>query len=384
MKSYILILLLYSFSSAQAQKLSLETILKNTEKSLAKIKNGYYEFEKKIHWLDGDITIDRGIFVFDRKLQAKKLVFENKDQKTILSYNPKQGFHGLTEQRTLGSSAETYRKDTVWYEPVAQLKYYTENTEFTSPLALKSKIFIVKQLPDTIFNQEPCYQIQYNFIDTKEAQNKFHKILITQNNFLPVQLETYLSDSVFQETQYTRFSILKKGFNHKKYTKEVTNIIIRETSDMAIKRQPKPEIQIGDTLPDFMFQNLPNYDINFANLTQDYILLDFWYISCAPCVLAAPFVDSLAIQYENKNLFVLGVNPYDTSEVKINEFKKKKNINYPNILIDIKTADLMSIIAYPTAIIIERKTRKVVYIQKGYGEEMKQPLIDFIEKQVVK
>ena len=107
-------------------------------------------------------------------------------------------------------------------------------------------------------------------------------------------------------------------------------------------------------------------------------------LGCFPCILASTFIDTLDKKYTDKNLFVLGVNTQDTSATKISEFKKKKNITYPNILIDKQTAELINIHAYPTMLVIERKTRKVVYVQRGYSEEMKIPFMEFIDKNIAR
>lgn len=386
MKFFISIFLFCCFYSAQAQKLSLETILIKTEQALSKIKNGYYEYQVDFKYLTSTDTAKTiGKFYFDNKNKAKKNIAKTNDEEGEyqyeLFYNPKQGYYSLSPDD------KKYWKDTVWQEQEkTEMTFYFKKSRYFAAKVLKDSSFLaVSQLSDTVINNKKCYRIKYSSANDSPFSDIYKIVSIAQKTFIPICWETHAKLDEIDDTQYTKLLVLNSNFNQKKYSKELAfRAIPANYTSSKDSIKPRRFLAVGDTLPIFSYQNLPNQNINLDNLSQEYMLLDFWYIGCYPCIQASTFVDTLATQYINKNLFVVGINTQDTSASKISEFKKKKNISYPNILVDYEAAKLLYIYAYPTFVIVERRSRKVVYEQKGFGEEMKQPLIDFIEKNVVK
>ena len=381
MKLLLIIILCIITQSIFAQKQDAKNILKKSMLKCAKIQNGCYKFQSFMISYSKDTTEKEATVTFEKKdAEISALKLESKNSINFAS--DKLG----SFQLFFGDSSYIFADTNVWKGNSDDLflAYMQPKKVFFSKDILTDTSYKISYESEKIINAQKCHYIKFSIPDIVVSGQTFSSIHfyygIDKISLLPIQYETAIT--FMGNVQYTRLLVTKSDFNQKKYSKELADFqpqpYFKEKNNIPFTQVRA--LEIGDTLPDFAFQNLPNYNINFANLQQDYILLDFWYTGCFPCILALPFVDSLAKTYENKNLFVLGVNPYDTSASKMSEFKKKKNINYSNILIDIKTADAMRIVGYPTLAIIDRKTRKVLYVQRGYSEEMKQPLIDFIEK----
>ncbi len=382
---FIIFICFCQFAQAQEKCEKAVSILKKSIQKRKKITNGYYEFTYSQKWHSGKDTIsNKGSISFYKK--AANLEGIKYTDKSNIKVCNQQGYFNLS----LADSSYIFVDTSNWYgqSEALFLDYIKPEKSILQKGILKDTSYKISYVGKEIIDNKSCHRIEFKVADMEQMGQVFTNIkfyyLIDAKSYLPLQYETTITYT--EKEQYTKLALSKTCFNQKNIPKDIEDfqpqLYFKEKNNIPFTQVRA--LEIGDTLPDFTFQNLPNYNINFADLKQDYILLDFWYIGCFPCVLALPFVDSLAKTYENKNLFVLGVNPYDTSASKMSEFKKKKNINYSNILIDIKTADAMRIVGYPTLAIIERKTRKVLYVQRGYSEEMKSLLIDFIEKNVVK
>ncbi len=374
-------------ANLSAQRLNLETILIKTEKALSKIQNGYYEYQIDFkYFTDPAIEKTEGKFYFDRTNKAKKIIVKGSDEDGSFEYeqfyNPTQGFYSLSPKD------KTYWPDSIWKENKnTEMIFYFKKTNYFGAEVLKDTNFsTVSLLSDTVIGDKKCYRIKYNLPDNEPLSNSYRIISIEQKKFIPLCLESNYVLTQLADNQYSKLTITNFDFNQKKYKKEVAfRPIPADYSNLKDKPAPSVRfIEVGDTLPEFEYKNLTSQNINFDNIKQDYVLLDFWYIGCFPCILASTFIDTLSTQYKDKNLFVLGINTQDTSESKISDFKKKKNISYPNILMGYEEAKLLPVFAYPTMVIIERKTRRVIYVQTGYGEEMKQPMIDFIDKNIAR
>jgi len=62
------------------------------------------------------------------------------------------------------------------------------------------------------------------------------------------------------------------------------------------------------------------------------VLLDFWSISCVPCVTALPHTEALYNEFKNKGLVVIGVCAGWGSEKAAMRILKKQGITFPNLI----------------------------------------------------
>jgi len=82
-------------------------------------------------------------------------------------------------------------------------------------------------------------------------------------------------------------------------------------------------VQIGQKVPDLLFDDLINYSSNSARLSDfkgKVVLLDFWATWCTPCIASQPKLMELQEKYKDK-LQIIGIT-YE-SRTKIETFQKK-------------------------------------------------------------
>ena len=95
---------------------------------------------------------------------------------------------------------------------------------------------------------------------------------------------------------------------------------------------PLPVVKEGDDMVDADFWNLDGELCHLSDYKGKYILLDFWFSGCAPCIAAMPKVKEISEKYQDK-LVVVAINldakekwesvskEHDIAGVNLNDFK---------------------------------------------------------------
>ena len=99
------------------------------------------------------------------------------------------------------------------------------------------------------------------------------------------------------------------------------------------------------------------------------VLLDFSYMNCYPCRLAMPGLDSLNARYQDSGLAVLGIDPIDVDTARVRNLLRKMKIAYPMILVPRKLATDLNINAYPTLLLVDASSRRLLWQSSGAERE---------------
>lgn len=256
----------------------------------------------------------------------------------------------------------------------SSLKVLKENKEKILLVTLKDTLInnskITSKDPDVIFRKIE-YEITY-----PDYQIRRHTDLVSFTSN-PQYTDTRLSnikalpDSVTFEKMFNLDSLLKVG-----YKLRDGDAIQKE----VITQQPTL-IKEGDVLPDFAMVNLEGDTVRASDLRNGLILLDFWYKSCFPCLKAMPAIERLYQKQHSLHLTVLGINPSDKDPLKLRQFMEDREFNYPSLL-DVNKIFIKKtgINAFPTMLLVDAETKKVLLVQQGYAEELEADLIQLIEK----
>ncbi len=111
-------------------------------------------------------------------------------------------------------------------------------------------------------------------------------------------------------------------------------------------------------------QDSLNFDsIDLEKYKGKIVLMDFWYLSCPPCLKLLP--DIIKLHSEFPDIVFLGINTVDKPE-KISKFIKKRDLKY-KIIRDKKLTKKYKISSYPTVLIFN-KSGKVIKRIEGYSE----------------
>ena len=117
-----------------------------------------------------------------------------------------------------------------------------------------------------------------------------------------------------------------------------------------------PRPVAGEAAPPYAAATLQGDTVSLESLRGSVILLNFWATWCAPCRFETPFLQSLAEQYEEQGLRVVGVSmdTGDASEI-IQEFVEEYGVTY-TILADpqMRGMDTYQIMGLPGTFLIDR------------------------------
>jgi thiol-disulfide isomerase/thioredoxin len=144
---------------------------------------------------------------------------------------------------------------------------------------------------------------------------------------------------------------------------------------------PRVVVNVGDTIPNYIGvhttgDTLPIFD---PKLPDRFMLLDFWYRSCGPCLMAMPAIEQTYTKYKGKGVSVLGVNPVDKNLKQLQDFSVFHRVSYPSILVERAFANQVHIVGYPTLLIVDTQTRRVVFVHRGYSENLGEVLTQKID-----
>ncbi len=106
-------------------------------------------------------------------------------------------------------------------------------------------------------------------------------------------------------------------------------------------------------------------DSVITGFSNKYILFDYWYLSCSPCIQMMPFVNKLHVEIDTSKVLIIGVNTIDDEddiirykterEYLLNEMDMKKMMSLHNLN------------EHPQLILVD-KNLKDVKVFKGYGK----------------
>ena len=123
--------------------------------------------------------------------------------------------------------------------------------------------------------------------------------------------------------------------------------------------------------------NAPSIPLN--QIDSRYLILDFWYKGCVPCLKAIPFLNEISDRYNQNDLKVCGINPYDTDYSLLKQVIEKRNIKY-SVFLDFSKGMMKKLLinVFPTVIVIDMKNKTIIYREEGFSEESKNKLTNFL------
>lgn len=235
-------------------------------------------------------------------------------------------------------------------------------------------------LADTILSGIDCYRVRLDYPDEEEYSDQKYTICVTKTDKVPVLRYWHIRHQ--GNYQYSsicisdyRFNTLRPGDftadeKHKKY--KVDTFVRKPDPPMLAKGTNAPAIK-GKHYQD----NMSEQEVGF---TGKVTLLDFWYMSCYPCIQAIPTIEKLYEKYKGDGLQVFGINPVDIKRIeRMPQFLEHNPMKYPIYMVDFEIPTSYNVRGYPSFYIID-KTGKVHTSSVGYGPETEEELAKAIEE----
>lgn len=162
-----------------------------------------------------------------------------------------------------------------------------------------------------------------------------------------------------------------RGYSMKEYyeiDKMKTDIVLEVQLLSEVDAIARP-FELGDVFADLEVVTSEGETLKISEILKEKkaVVLNFWYLNCAPCKLEFPYLQNAYEQYKEE-LEVIAVNPLDGTQQKIANLKEEMGLTFPMASISQAWIELMDLSAYPTTVVIDRYGL-ISYIHTGYINE---------------
>jgi peroxiredoxin len=143
----------------------------------------------------------------------------------------------------------------------------------------------------------------------------------------------------------------------------------------ALERQKSAASEEKELAPDFDVKNLEGKPLNLSALRGKVVVLNFWFVGCAPCRVEMPGLNTLTEEFEDEDVVFVAFALDDAEALKA--FLKEKEFTYQIVPNSGKIAAHYGVKVYPTHVIINKKGEKEFMLTGGSEDRHKQlrPLI---------
>lgn len=306
----------------------------------------------------------------DRYYDLENIYIINHSDRKIIRFFPKKGQDWVIKGNAINGVLDSY-----FLKPNRLSKYLKDST-------------IITQLRDTIIDQENLNAIALRFKDEPYIEQQRKRFYFNQNNKLKSIIYSVRS---LNEWQYNEWHFTNEIYD------QVTDKTLKLEFDSLARtykiedyKEPDPKemepLANGFSAPKFNGFNFQTNDsIKFQNFKNKYIILDFWYKDCFPCIKAIALLNKLRVKYSKEKLDIFGLNPFDgknKNKEKLAEFIEVNEMNYPTVFIRDRVTKDYNVIAYPTFYIIN-KEGKIIYSKIGHSKKNEKE-IDSLLSELIK
>ena len=244
-------------------------------------------------------------------------------------------------------------------------------------------------LGEEVISDVYCYKIKMSIIpenDSIEAMKPIrteYNYWISKQDYLPMQYSIAYDIVMNNDTmsQFESNHLKKHDFNNLKDTKQLELSSIPQyikLKDYIPSKRPEL-LPLGSIAPNWSLVSLDDKTVRLSDFRGQIVLIDFFYKSCYPCMLALPDLQDLHEKYGDKGLAIIGIDPIDTKEKDdIENFLGKRGVTYTVLLGGEDVAMDYNVSGYPTMYMLD-KDGNTIYSEIGYGKGVKEELEAIIE-----
>lgn len=224
--------------------------------------------------------------------------------------------------------------------------------------------------------------VEFAFPDEDEVVDNVMKLWVSKATYLPIRQTSVLTWEGM--TQYKETIISNVEINIDTIDWVLENYVAPDSYTITYpKSDLGPELKAlenGSIAPTFVLPGLDQDTIRLGDYKGKVVLLDFWYMSCRPCIKALPHLDELSQTYKDRGVEVIGIDSPDNPKrlEQLSDFVLKKGITYPTAVGDFAVDSLYNVRLYPTLYLINQKG-EIAYSQFGFSESMLDTLVGKIE-----
>jgi thiol-disulfide isomerase/thioredoxin len=260
-----------------------------------------------------------------------------------------------------------------------ETKLYADDMKMIQLIVFPKKVAI-----ETKIHSEGLIAISYeDFMSRKlRFDNENYAFYDSSNKKLrPEEAEEKFKSGVYKVEAFVNDNDVFKLAYLTKFTQEELQEMMETyqnqsaSFDAALKGKP---------LPDFVFKDILGNTYTPEDIKGKVVVINLWFISCAPCIEEMPELNKLVKEYENNDAVLFLALALDEKGPRLNTFLETHVFNY-NIVPDSQDYIIkkLQINSFPTHIVLD-KNSNVVFTLSGFtpgvGELIKSSINSFLEK----
>lgn len=240
---------------------------------------------------------------------------------------------------------------------------------------------------DTMIRQWPCLGIFFELPDQEDITKQTFFIAIDTIEYL---FRNKMYSAYFQgNQQYTNWDYRESQYGHNTHIERLQEANLAKFNNIV---QYQTDTPILESAPSFDFSSVSGNvlttkeSFRIKDVRSKYIILDFWYSSCYPCIKSIPAVNEIHNAYKDKGVTVFGINPVDDlvkNKARLDKFLQNNPMGYESVMVDAAVGTSVCTDGYPTFIILDQ-SYQVVYKDTGYSENLYQEVSAFLDEALKK
>jgi thiol-disulfide isomerase/thioredoxin len=225
---------------------------------------------------------------------------------------------------------------------------------------------------DLTFHQRAYWQITIAFAPAENYTSISEVIWIDKKTYLPFRVMG--NDVMDGKNRYWEHTL--ENLTPEQTNESTLPLFSQIPADYAVEDRveggevTRLPLNAGSEVGKLVALNLDGKGVE-VNLNDGKLyLLDFWFLSCKPCIKAIPALVALKEQFGARGLVIYGLNAIDQAS-RIPDVKKlieKHKINYELLTTDRSTDDQFSVSTYPTLFLV--KNGKVLFSHVGFQNNL--------------
>ncbi len=356
----------------------------STINKLSKIKSGQIEVTYK----------NKGVFTKDTSIVKQSVGFTYLND-SLFNLIVKEGNDSFLYR---GKYCYMFNNDTAKIKQ----KLYTDIIPYTS-FFLPNRVALKKTLyndqNELILLDSPIIKgIKYDlykvtFPNSDDFSNIFIKFYVIKNNNLVSKIITnvdYLGEHQYEEININYIKTCnKEDIKLQSKILKITKYFKKINVNKNIEKETTTTELDNDTLlntpyPIGKIHKIGGGFFDFMQVNSKLLLIDFWYISCYPCLKAIPSIVKLDSIYADSILNIVGVNAFDKKEDKIINIMNKLSIKYPILYNEKSIVENFKVSSYPQIFIFDVNSKRCIYHSYGYNPHIFTNLNGFIASYILK
>lgn len=285
--------------------------------------------------------------------------------------------------KTVLIDKETQSLVLIHYEDTIFLKQINENT------FMPKNFYQNKQATssDFLYMNMSVQPVFYNFSLEKENKNNYKmNVKYSDKTRISYQFEEKTENPFYEKME------VKTTENKTEIKSNIgKNIVATENLDslrqifakldFAERTRLFKTYTLNNPAQDFEIETITGNKFMLSELEGKIIVINYWFIGCAPCLKEIPELNKLVEEYADKGVIFLAISRMDTKE-QIEKFIQKKQFYY-DIMADSKVlTEKYFVPLFPTNIIIDR-TGNVIFGEIGYKETIYQEMKTVLDSLIV-